>query len=274
MSDNKRMVKIENAPLNVGDTVVCKRMSDDLEGPSSEKKIKNTPGKVEGVSVFMGQKIYKVRWKIGSTLGLIDGKECKSCHKEYPSDVEFCENEECPESVESGNPKKLDWIDEWWKIDWVGDNNDQISEKYYVTNKKKFLSENNGPARQFVNLSKFYNIGTISKFFEVLRKSGVINMYQSPQYLYLGSNRIEHEHKYSDIGEDRQQYFDEMVGMADEVFSVMIRGAEKQLKDTDIHDEENDFSDYSRRIERIIKKDSVELFKLWTNIKGGPQKMK
>lgn len=268
------MIKLENAPLNVGDTVVCKRMSDTFEGPSSEKKVKGTPGKVEDVTNFMGQKIYKVRWKVGPTLGLIDGKECPECKSEYPSDMDFCTNKQCPSIIETGEPQKLNWIDEWWKIDWVDGDKDKISEKYHLITKKKFLGENDGPAKQFVNLSKFYNIGMISKFFELLRRSGVVNMFQSPQYLYLGGERIEHEHKYDNLSGDQEEYFNQVVGMADEIFSIMVTGAEKQIPKDQVYDGESDFSTYSRRLERIIKKDSTELFKLWTNIKGGPQKMK
>lgn len=279
MSEGKRMIKTENAPLNIGDMVVCKSMSDTIEGPSSEKKVKGTPGKVEDVYTVFGLKQYKIKWKVGPTLDLIDGKYCSKCNTEYPSNLDYCENKNCP-SVESGNPEKLNWIDEWWKIEWV---DNQVTERYILKSKKRFLMEadQNGPAQKFVDLSKFYNVGKISKFFELLRRSGVVNMMMSPQYLYLGRERIEHEHKYTDISDDFEEYYDMILDMADDVKRVMILGAEKQIKDDDndeleMSDEEYDEynSRYRRNMNQIIKRDSMELFKLWTNIKSGSKKMK
>jgi hypothetical protein len=279
MSEGKRMIKTENAPLNIGDMVVCKSMSDTIEGPSSEKKVKGTPGKVEKVYTVFGLKQYQVKWKVGPTLDLIDGKFCKICKVEYQSDLDFCENKNCS-SVESGNPEKLKWIDEWWKIEWV---DNQVTERYILKSKKRFLMEadQNGPAQKFVDLSKFYDVGKISKFFELLRRSGIVNMMMSPQYLYLGRERIEHEHKYTDIFDDFEEYYDMMLDMADDVKRVMVLGAEKQMKDdksddSEMSDEEYDEynSRYFRNMTQIIKRDSMELFKLWTNIKGGSKKMK
>jgi len=217
MSEGKRMIKTENAPLNIGDMVVCKSMSDTIEGPSSEKKVKGTPGKVEDVYTVFGLKQYKIKWKVGPTLDLIDGKFCSKCNTEYSSNLDYCENKNCP-SVESGNPEKLKWIDEWWKIEWV---DNQVTERYILKSKKRFLMEvdQNGPAQKFVDLSKFYDVGKISKFFELLRRSGVVNMMMSPQYLYLGRERIEHEHKYTDISDDFKKYYDMMLDMADDVWS-------------------------------------------------------
>jgi hypothetical protein len=92
MSEGKRMIKTENAPLNIGDMVVCKSMSDTIEGPSSEKKVKGTPGKVDDVYTVFGLKQYKIKWKVGPTLDLIDGKYCSKCNTEYPSNLDYCEN--------------------------------------------------------------------------------------------------------------------------------------------------------------------------------------
>jgi hypothetical protein len=69
--------------------------------------------------------------------------------------------------------------------------------------------------------------------------------------------------------------------MSDDVKRVMILGAEKQMKDdenddSEMSDEEYDEynSRYHRNMTQIIKRDSMELFKLWTNIKSGSKKMK
>lgn len=280
MSEGKRMIKTLNAPLSVNDVVVCKSMSDTIEGPSSEKRIKNTPGVVEDVYTVFGLNQYKVKWKVGSTyLDLIDGKYCEKCRVEYKPDIDFCENKRCP-SVESGNPERLKRIDEWYKIEWV---DNQMSERYVLKSKKQIIKEmsGDGPAKKFVNLSKFYDIGKISRFFELLRRSGVVNMFMSPQYLILGRERIEHEHKYTDISDNSEEYYDMMLDMADEIKSIMVLGADKQIKDDKSNDSEmsdEGYDEYNSRyrsnINKIIKRDSVELFKLWTNIKGGAKKMK
>jgi hypothetical protein len=273
MSEGKRMIKTENAPLEVGDIVVCKSMSDSFDGPSSEKKVRGTPGKVEGVSNVFGQTQYDVKWKVGPRLALIDGKECPKCGRNYPTSEEVCSNDGC-------SSEKLKRIDEWWKIEWV---DNPVSEIYTLKSKKRFLKEvdQSSPAQKFVDLSKFYDVGKISKFFELLRRSGVVNMMMSPQYLYLGRERIEHEHKYTDIADDFEEYYDMMLEMADDVKHVMVLGADKQIKDdrddeSEMSDEEYDEynSKYTREMNRIIKRDAIELFKLWTNIKGGPKKMK
>jgi hypothetical protein len=229
---------------------------------------------VEKVYKVFGLNQYQVKWKVGPTLDLIDGKYCQICKTEYQPDLDFCENKKCP-SVESGNPEKLKRIDEWWKIEWV---DSPVSENYTLKSKKRFLNEidQSSPAQKFVDLSKFYDVGKISKFFELLRRSGVVNMMMSPQYLYLGRERIEHEHKYTDMFDDFEEYYDMMLDMADDVKRIMILGADKQIEDfgdDEMSDDEHN-SKYTREMNRIIKRDSVELFKLWTNIKGGSKKMK
>jgi chromosome condensin MukBEF MukE localization factor len=48
------------------------------------------------------------------------------------------------------------------------------------------------------------------------------------QYLYLGSERIAHEHKYNTAKND--EVFDELVEMADEAKNKMIQGAIKVIE--------------------------------------------
>jgi hypothetical protein len=276
MSNNKKIVKIENAPLKEGDTVVCKRMSEgfNIGSTSTEKRLRGTPGKVVRTYTVLNLPQYVVKWKIGVTLDLIDGKSCPSCDFQYTSDNDFCTNEECPNLVETGEPKKLEMIDEWYKIETVEDDN--LTENYYKITKRQFLNESREESsRNFVELSKFYDIGKISKFLELLRKSGVVNMMMAPQYLYLGKERIEHEHKYTDLFDEFENYYNMMLDMADEIKYIMIMGAENKIENRETNqesedeDEEFDYSAHNRNLLRIIKKDSIDLFKLWTKIKGG-----
>jgi hypothetical protein len=61
-----------------------------------------------------------------------------------------------------------------------------------------------------------------------VQKSGITNMFGASQYLYMGSERIAHEHKYNEGKDD--EAFDEVVEMADEAKNKMVQGAIKILK--------------------------------------------
>jgi hypothetical protein len=64
-----RKVKyLPNAPLEVGDKVICIKMDDPYSPVTS-----GTPGIVKRVSEVFGDKQYNVDWKGGSKLALIDG---------------------------------------------------------------------------------------------------------------------------------------------------------------------------------------------------------
>jgi hypothetical protein len=78
--------------------------------------------------------------------------------------------------------------------------------------------------------AKYYKMAVLIKFLEKLRKSGVTNMFGAAPYLYMGKDRIKHKHFYDQISEDNESY-DELLGMADEVQSIMIKGSIKKLED-------------------------------------------
>ena len=61
---------IKNAPLEVGDQVMCVRMKDDFSPVPTGVK-----GVVKSVSDFNGEKLYYVHWKNGSRLALIEGED-------------------------------------------------------------------------------------------------------------------------------------------------------------------------------------------------------
>lgn len=64
----KRVKYIPNAPLEVGDKVVCIKMADITSAVAG-----GTPGVVVNVNEVMGVMIYYVNWKSGSRLGLVGG---------------------------------------------------------------------------------------------------------------------------------------------------------------------------------------------------------
>jgi hypothetical protein len=61
---------IKNAPLEVGDQVMCVRMKDDFSPVPTGVK-----GVVKSVSDFNGEKLYYVHWKNGSKLALLEGED-------------------------------------------------------------------------------------------------------------------------------------------------------------------------------------------------------
>ena len=131
-------------------------------------------------------------------------------------------------------------VDKWIKEeDWI-----------QMKNKRKGIKESFDPdfKKKFGDLTKYYKMSKIHKFMDELRQSGVINMFGSSPYLYLGKERIAHEHYYSDTNE----HFDNVLEMADEVKNLMIQGALKKLEDQDI---EIDL----RTVERVLKQDALKI---------------
>ena len=199
------------------------------------------PGIVKGVSNVFGENQYNVKWKNGSSLALIEG------------------------------------VDQWLKV--VDEEEEDIQETRVLT-KKQFLEETrkieNIP-QEYVKYSRMYDMREIKKFLDLLRKSGVTNMYQAAPYLYLGKDRIAHEHHYDDMGEEREETFQELIDMAEDVRNVMIRGAFNHY-DSKRSDEEGDEDDddrrYLRGVEDIMRRDSQTLLKLWMSMKSGSRGMR
>lgn len=111
---------------------------------------------------------------------------------------------------------------------------------------------------KYLELLNNYNVGKLFEFLSELRSSGVVNMFQSSPYLWMGKERIAHEHHYDDTNE----HFDNVLEMADEVKNIMISGAMKVLNEKDIElSIEN--------IQRQIKKSAQEMLLLIMKSIGG-----
>lgn len=112
-------------------------------------------------------------------------------------------------------------VDIWKKID---DKN--LNESRFET--AKWFIENQDIAKNFD--TKF-----LMNYLIVLRDSGIVNMFGSAPYLYMGEERIRHEHKYDEnLNEEK---FEELVEMANDAQSKMINGVlkvlEKEKKEAD-----------------------------------------
>ena len=207
----ERQKLIKNAPLEVGDTVICVKMKDDYGVPGGIK------GLVKSVTNVFGDNQYNVNWQNGSSLSLIDG------------------------------------VDTWMKV-----NNKPIEEGVSIS-KKRFLEESTRSVPQ---------------------ESSVVNMLGAAQYLYMGKKRIEHEHHYDEMDDDKNEAFQDLLEIADDVRQEIINGAMKhylQKKDNtkngDNYEEDNDDA-YFKGIERYIRQDSSNILRVWMDMKGGSKMMR
>jgi hypothetical protein len=64
----KRIKYLKNAPLEVGDEVVCVNMDDQFSPIKA-----GTTGVVKSVSNVQGSNVYYVKWDSGSNLALLEG---------------------------------------------------------------------------------------------------------------------------------------------------------------------------------------------------------
>jgi hypothetical protein len=123
--------------------------------------------------------------------------------------------------------------------------------------------------KKMTTLNKFYNFKKVSEFFKVLRDSGIINMWQAPSLLYIGRERLEHEFKYKDIPDEEK--FEELLDMADDMQRLMIVGAQMKKENTD-DEETDDYDEFDRKymanLNRILQKDSGDLFRVWAVLLG------
>ena len=178
--------------------------------------------------------------------------------------------------VEWDNGSKLaliEGVDKWMKV--VQD--DTIEESFFMT-KKGLIKESKKASEKFNDLSEYYDIRLIKKFLDALRLSSVTNMFQAGQYLYLGKERIEHEHKYNEFSDDKEEAFNEVLDMAEEVRNEMIKGAFSSIDDknqgNDNDDEDELDSRYLRSVENKMRRDAQDLLSLWMQLKGNAARLR
>jgi hypothetical protein len=189
-------------------------------------------GKVKNISNVFGEKQYYVKWNDGSTLALIDG------------------------------------VDKWFKVVIENRDNDNVITKEQFI--KESLGSENFPVT-FTKMSKLYDISKIVKFFNLIKKSGITNMFQAGPYLYMGKERMKHEHTYTDMSDDAEEAFNEALDMADDVKNILIRGALKKHKNEDNADNE-DNNGFLRKLENTISRDAKSLLSVFINLHGQQRK--
>lgn len=182
------------------------------------------PGTVTNVSVVFGDKQYNVDWDNGSKLALIDG------------------------------------VDKWMKEEDRLNRRRKTEESVFVTTKKNFLSENF--YQQNLELFRNFNVRILHRYFEELRKSSVTNMMGAAPYLYMGRERIKHEHHYDEMDGEQEDAFQVVLDMSDDIRDEMIRGAMKVL-------EKSGKEVTPQSVERLMKAYSNKMVVAFTKMAGG-----
>ena len=99
-------------------------------------------------------------------------------------------------------------------------------------------------------LLKHFNMLFLKRYLNKLRESSVVNMFAAAPYLYIGKERLAHEHKYSDTNEA----FDDLLDMADQSQREMVSGVISILEEEDKElSSENINSKLKRYSPKIIK---------------------
>ena len=101
-----------------------------------------------------------------------------------------------------------------------------------------------------IDVFKFFKMGFLHKYLLLVRKASIVNMFQSPPYLWMGSERIKHEYKYKDI--HNEEAFDEMVAMSDQAQAEMINGVINYLESEGIEENMDNINKYLRRFATMI----------------------
>ena len=113
-------------------------------------------------------------------------------------------------------------------------------------------------------MSKLYNIAEIYEYLEALRISSILNMNGASPYLYMGRDRIYHQHHFEDFdSEERQKNYDYVLENSDKIKNMIIRGAYTVTG-----------GDNMRSLERKVQQDATDLFNLYTKMKGGSKFMR
>jgi hypothetical protein len=101
-----------------------------------------------------------------------------------------------------------------------------------------------------IDVFKFFKMGFLHKYLLLVRKASIVNMFQSPPYLWMGSERIKHEYKYKDI--HNEEAFDKMVSMSDQAQAEMINGVINYLESEGIEENMSNINKYLRRFATMI----------------------
>jgi hypothetical protein len=93
-----------------------------------------------------------------------------------------------------------------------------------------------------IDVFEFFKMAFLYKYLRVIREASIVNMFQAPPYLWMGSERIKHEFKYKDI--HNEEAFEEMLDMADQAQAEMINGVIDYLESEGIEEDMSNINKY------------------------------
>jgi hypothetical protein len=99
-----------------------------------------------------------------------------------------------------------------------------------------------------------YQIPFFYRYLNILRQTGLVNMFGAAPYLYMGSKKIKQEIDYKDI--EITEPIEKLLELADEAQSKMIQGALKRLE------KQNKTIDESS-VNRMIRNDSITILRIF-----------
>lgn len=101
-----------------------------------------------------------------------------------------------------------------------------------------------------IDVFEFFKMPFLYKYLRVIRKASIVNMFQSPPYLWMGKERIEHEFKYHDI--HNEEAFEELLNMANQAQAEMINGVINYLESKGIEENMDNINKYLRKFATMI----------------------
>ena len=101
-----------------------------------------------------------------------------------------------------------------------------------------------------IDVFRFFKMGFLHKYLLAVRKASIVNMFESPPYLWMGRERIKHEYKYKNISDE--EAFEEMLDMANQAQAEMINGVIDYLEDQGIEENMDNINKYLRKFATMI----------------------
>ena len=181
-----------NPKLEIGDRIVLLHMGDETSVPPG------TFGTVKSNAMtFDGIDHYNVNWDNGSNFTLL-GKNQRT----------------------GKNIDLWDYAEKYQNKSNKLDETKQINELDEFERNKKLIDN--------IDVFKNFNMKFLKDYLIMVKNSGIVNMFASGPYLYMGKNRIEHEFKYSNVKNDEE--FELVLENADRAQAEMINGVIKLLE--------------------------------------------
>lgn len=159
-----------------------------------------------------------------------------------------------------------------YEIDW--DNGSRLSlipdvDKWDIVDNiknrlKNKLKEDNGEFERNkkllknIDVFKFFNMRFLKEYLIAVRDSGIVNMFGASPYLYMGSERIEHQFKYQPIPNEDE--FEKVLEMADQAQAEMINGVIKVLESKNIEPDLDQINRYLNRYSLMVLENYMLLF--------------